>query len=98
LHKPKKSNPNIQKTSETKTSKTTVNHGSSSDGEDDLNKFGVSYKSTKLSQAEGPRDQGATAETEIETEKDRDAQSIFEKSQIINKELEGKEDDKVKLK
>lgn len=32
---------------------------------------------------------------EIDTEKDRDAQALFEKSLEINKELEGKEDDKV---
>lgn len=43
----------------------------------------------------GPQDQGATAILEIETEKDRDAQAIFEKRLEINKELEGKEDDKV---
>lgn len=32
---------------------------------------------------------------EIETEKDRDAQAIFEKRLEVNKELEGKQDDKV---
>lgn len=32
---------------------------------------------------------------EIETQSDRDAQAIFEKRLEINKELEGKEDDRV---
>ncbi|XP_023214279.1 RING finger protein 113A-like [Centruroides sculpturatus] len=36
---------------------------------------------------------GATATLETETEKDRDAQSIFERSQKINEEV--KDDDKV---
>ena len=38
---------------------------------------------------------GATAILEIETEVDKDAQSIFENAQKINKELKGKEDDKI---
>lgn len=36
---------------------------------------------------------GATSVIETETEKDRDAQAIFEKSLEINKELKGKADD-----
>lgn len=32
---------------------------------------------------------------EIDTEKDRDAQALFEQRLEVNKELEGKEDDKV---
>lgn len=32
----------------------------------------------------GPSDQGATAILETETEKDRDAQALFEKAQKIN--------------
>lgn len=43
----------------------------------------------------GPSDQGATATVEIDTALDRDAQAIFEKSLEVNKELEGKADDKV---
>jgi RING finger protein 113A len=91
VHRAKKANPNIQKTTETKGAKRTVEKSSSSDDE----AFTVSYRSKKQAIPEGPRDQGATAELETETEKDRDAQSIFEKSQKINQELEGKEDDKV---
>lgn len=40
-------------------------------------------------------DMNATAELEFETHKDQDAQSIFERRQAVNKELEGKEDDKI---
>lgn len=55
----------------------------------------VSYKSKRSAMPEGPRDQGATSELTIETEKDRDAIALFKKSQEVNKELEGKADDKV---
>lgn len=54
-----------------------------------------SFRSTKSKQREGPQDQGATAELQIETEHDKDAQALFEKAQKTNKELEGKEDDKI---
>lgn len=56
---------------------------------------GVSYKSSGSSVPLGPSDQGATATLETETELDRDAQAIFEKRLEVNKDLEGKEDDKV---
>lgn len=55
----------------------------------------VTYKSSRTAMPAGPSDQGATAILETETEKDRDAQAIFEKAQKINAELEGKEDDKI---
>lgn len=55
----------------------------------------VLYKSKKTPMPVGPSDQGATAILETETEKDRDAQAIFEKAQKINQELEGKADDKI---
>uniref|UniRef100_T1IHM3 Uncharacterized protein n=1 Tax=Strigamia maritima TaxID=126957 RepID=T1IHM3_STRMM len=38
---------------------------------------------------------GATAVIDTETEKDKDAQAIFEKAQLINKETKRKDDDKV---
>ncbi|KAF2979455.1 hypothetical protein EK904_014723 [Melospiza melodia maxima] len=38
---------------------------------------------------------GATAGYELDTEKDKDAQAIFERSQRIQEELRGKEDDKI---
>lgn len=59
------------------------------------NDITVSYKSKKTINTVGPSDQGATSVNEMETENDRDAQALFEKSLEINKELEGKADDKV---
>ncbi|XP_065213297.1 E3 ubiquitin-protein ligase RNF113A [Planococcus citri] len=53
------------------------------------------YKSKQTTESELPKDMGATATLEIETETDRDAQAIYETSLKINKELKGKEDDKI---
>lgn len=44
----------------------------------------VSYKSSRTALPAGPSDQGATAILQTETEKDRDAQALFEKAQKIN--------------
>lgn len=55
----------------------------------------ATYKSKQTAESELPRDMGATATLEIETETDRDAQAIYENSLKINKELKGKEDDKI---
>lgn len=44
----------------------------------------VLYKSSRTSLPAGPSDQGATAILQTETEKDRDAQALFEKAQKIN--------------
>lgn len=65
---------------------------SSSDSldEDEVNRVMVSYKSTREAQRTGPDDMGATATLETETEKDRDAQAIFENAMKINKELKGR--------
>lgn len=52
------------------------------DSEDDS--VTVSYKSNRTALPAGPSDQGATAILETETEKDRDAQALFEKAQKIN--------------
>ncbi|PIO32242.1 hypothetical protein AB205_0113560 [Aquarana catesbeiana] len=41
----------------------------------------VSYKSTRSAKPVGPDDMGATATYELDTEKDKDAQAIFERSQ-----------------
>ncbi|XP_063908252.1 E3 ubiquitin-protein ligase RNF113A-like [Zophobas morio] len=88
-HRKSKKNPNVQSTSKKKQQENENVNDSSS--EEDLL---VSYKSKRSAMAEGPTDQGATAILEIETERDRDAQALFEKRLEINKELEGKEDDK----
>ena len=47
---------------------------------------------------EGPQDMGATATVEIDTELGADAQTVYERSLAINKELKDKEDDKVQTK
>nr|AAR97523.1 zinc finger protein 183 [Xenopus laevis] len=55
----------------------------------------VSYKSTRSAKPVGPDDMGATATYELDTEKDKDAQAIFERSQKVQEEIKGKEDDKI---
>lgn len=60
-----------------------------------LKEIYVAYESNKSEEREGPRDMGATMTLEIETEKDKDAQSVFERSQQVQKELEGKDLDNV---
>lgn len=88
----KKSNPFIQSTSskKLKTSEP-INNSSDSDHES----VGVSYRSKMDTNMSGPKDMGATATIEIDTELDKDAQAIYERSLRVNKELKGKEDDKV---
>ncbi|CAO1321786.1 unnamed protein product [Diamesa tonsa] len=90
----KKFNPNKHSTTATRKSK--KQNDSDSDAEKSSgDEVTVKYKSNRSALPTGPRDQGATAEMEIETQTDRDATAIFLKSQEINKELEGKADDKV---
>ncbi|XP_055631235.1 E3 ubiquitin-protein ligase RNF113A [Toxorhynchites rutilus septentrionalis] len=90
-----KTNPNIQGTSGLKSRRKTDNQSASDSASDDNDDIKVVYKSNRSVAPTGPQDQGATAELEIETEKQNDAQAIYEKSIEINKELEGKADDKV---
>uniref|UniRef100_A0A6Q2YCX2 RING finger protein 113A n=1 Tax=Esox lucius TaxID=8010 RepID=A0A6Q2YCX2_ESOLU len=66
-----------------------------SDEEKETKKITVAYKSTRSAKPEGPDDMGATAVYELDTAKDNDAQAIFERSQKIQEELTGKEDDKI---
>lgn len=95
--KSSKTNPNIQKTLSSRLHSRKTRDGTSSSESDDGDegKISVSYKSKRTHAIDGPRDQGATATNEVETELDRDAQAIYEKSLQINKEQEGKADDKV---
>lgn len=91
-----KSNPNVQKTnSKLFRKRERVDSTSSSSSDGGKEKVTVSYKSTRTAAIDGPSDQGATATIEIDTEIDRDAQAIHQKSIEINKELEGKADDKI---
>uniref|UniRef100_A0A3Q0RGY2 Ring finger protein 113A n=1 Tax=Amphilophus citrinellus TaxID=61819 RepID=A0A3Q0RGY2_AMPCI len=70
---------------------------SSSESEDEKEekKVTVSYKSTRSAKPEGPEDMGATATYQLDTERDKDAQAIFERSQKIQEEMVGKDDDKI---
>lgn len=91
-----KTNPNIQQThSKSLRKKREPANSSSSESNDEPEKVTVSYKSTRTAAIDGPSDQGATATVEIDTELDRDAQAIHQKSIEINKELAGKADDKI---
>ncbi|UXI15922.1 Ribonuclease P protein subunit p30 [Sarcoptes scabiei] len=60
----------------------------SDDDEDDQSSVYINFKSSKSGEREGPVDMGATSTLETETEKDKDAQSIFERAQKIQKNLE----------
>lgn len=90
--KKRKMNPNVQSTSKKMKN---VKVDMSDDSSNDSDSVMVSYKSSKTAMSSGPSDQGATSTLEIETEKDRDAQAIFEKRLEINKNLEGQQDDKL---
>ncbi|CRK95673.1 CLUMA_CG009131, isoform A [Clunio marinus] len=92
----KKYNPNFHSSSAIKKARNkNDNDSDSSDDKSSDDNIVVSYKSKRSALPSGPRDQGATSELTIETEKDRDAIALFKKSQEINKELEGKADDKI---
>ncbi|XP_054710830.1 E3 ubiquitin-protein ligase RNF113A-like [Uloborus diversus] len=86
------SNPMIQGTSTKKIRD--VDHNPTKSDSDEETLIPV-YKSAKTAQRTGPADMGATSTIQFETEKDKDAQAIFEKSQKINEELKGKGDDKI---
>lgn len=91
LHKNKKailSNPMVHSTR-------SVKPGLSKSTCDDGDNAVISYKSSKTSQREGPADMGATATLQTETEKDKDAQAIFERAQKISEEVKEKGDDKL---
>jgi RING finger protein 113A len=53
------------------------------------------FKSDRQAQPEGPRDMGATATVDIDTDSQHDQQTIFERAKKINEELKGKVDDKI---
>lgn len=91
----KKYNPNFHSSLAVKKSKKRGDSSDSDENKSSDDDIVVSYKSKRQAAPSGPRDQGATAELTIETEKDRDAIALFKKSEEINKELEGKADDKV---
>lgn len=71
------SNPMFQKTE---------GFDSKSKREEEEDGIDVSFKSTHSAMRAGPEDLGATATVEIDTEFDRDAQALFEKSMKTNEE------------
>lgn len=85
-------NPMIQKTK--KVEREAVSSSESEEEKEDKS-VTVAYKSTRSAKPEGPDDMGATAVYELDTERDKDAQAIFERSQKIQEELTGKDDDKI---
>ncbi|NXR56318.1 R113A protein, partial [Hippolais icterina] len=87
-------NPMVQKTRRCMRQRLEYVLGSSED-EDPAKEIRVTYKSTRLVKPVGPADMGATEMYELDMEKDKDAQAIFERSQKIQEELRGKEDDKI---
>ncbi|XP_067941855.1 E3 ubiquitin-protein ligase RNF113A-like [Watersipora subatra] len=68
---------------------------SESSNSDTNDRISSSYKSKRTAMREGPDDMGATATVEIDTELGADAQTVYERTLAINKELKDKEDDKV---
>jgi len=67
----------------------------SASSEDEKNEDVVTFKSNKASIKEGPRDMGATSTAQYDTETDRDALAIAERTLATQKETAGKEDDKI---
>ncbi|XP_037666354.1 E3 ubiquitin-protein ligase RNF113A-like [Choloepus didactylus] len=69
--------------------------GESGEEENEPPSLGLAYRSTRSAKPVGPEDMGATAVYAQDTEKERDAQAIFERSQKIQEARRGKEDDKI---
>ncbi|XP_077108871.1 E3 ubiquitin-protein ligase RNF113A [Ranitomeya variabilis] len=87
-------NPMVQKTKQ-RVKEAEYKVSSSDEEEKPSSSISVSYKSTRSAKPVGPDDMGATATYELDTEKEKDAQAIFERSQKVQEELKGKEDDKI---
>uniref|UniRef100_A0A2C9LZV3 Uncharacterized protein n=1 Tax=Biomphalaria glabrata TaxID=6526 RepID=A0A2C9LZV3_BIOGL len=85
----KKNNPMVQSTKRIKLGTTGVTNSSSDDNSDqDTASITVSYKSSRSGKREGPDDMGATSVVEIDTQADRDAQAILERSLQLQKVIE----------
>jgi RING finger protein 113A len=64
------------------------------DGRDEfVSKISLAFKSSRTADREGPQDMGATATLQTETEHDRDARAIMERTEKMKKTLQGKEGD-----
>ncbi|KAG7312587.1 hypothetical protein JYU34_000891 [Plutella xylostella] len=88
--RPPKANPNIQSTGQVK-ARSVIKEDKPSSDEDDTEK----PDSSRLTLSVQQQRENATATYELDTERDRDAQAIFEKAQKINEDLQGQADDKV---
>ncbi|CAJ0924876.1 unnamed protein product [Ranitomeya imitator] len=75
-------NPMVQKTKQ-RVKEAEYKVSSSDEEEKPSSSISVSYKSTRSAKPVGPDDMGATATYELDTEKDKDAQAIFERSQKV---------------
>ncbi|CAH2056513.1 unnamed protein product, partial [Iphiclides podalirius] len=84
-----KANPNIQSTAGSKRQKPEIDVSNDSSSDEDK----ISKSRTTLSVQQ--QRENATATYELDTERDKDAQAIFEKAQKINEDLQGQADDKV---
>lgn len=66
------------------------------DGKEMKKDVKFSFKSTRSAMSSGPQDAGATSINEVDTERDRDAQAIYERKLAVNKDVyKEKEDDKL---
>ncbi|XP_005105342.1 E3 ubiquitin-protein ligase RNF113A [Aplysia californica] len=94
----RRGNPMVQSTKRVKLGASKKDQSSSSEEESDeepASAVTVSYKSSRTGKREGPEDMGATSVVEIDTQSDRDAQAVFERSLQVQKDLKGMEEDKV---
>ncbi|XP_038217651.1 E3 ubiquitin-protein ligase RNF113A [Zerene cesonia] len=84
--RPQKLNPNIQSTGGEKKQRVVIENSDQSSDDDKPKKTTLSVQQQR---------ENATATYELDTERDKDAQAIFEKAQKINEELQGQADDKL---
>ncbi|KAG7172589.1 E3 ubiquitin-protein ligase RNF113A-like [Homarus americanus] len=85
------SNPLVQRSK----NRSRVREDDHSSGDDSDDELSATYKSHRTTEREGPKDMGATSTIQFETEKDRDAQAIYERTLEVNKETRGQMDDKI---
>lgn len=92
-----RSNPLVQSSGQPRINdkKYSSDSGDNDNKTNEKNRLTVNYKSKRSAKPTGPDDMGATSVLEIETERDKDAQAVFERAQKINEDLKGKEDDKI---
>ncbi|KAM3955623.1 RING finger protein mdlc isoform 2-T2 [Aphomia sociella] len=84
--RPQKQNPNKQTTAGPRKERPEINADTSDDEKADQSRTTLSVQQQR---------ENATATYELDTERDKDAQAIFEKAQKINEELQGQADDKI---